>query len=165
MISLFRVQPPQERGDLRSRAVIGGAEQPAADAVGDAVLLGPRHSLRIVSVRRYVAEPGAAADRGAARRAVQERRGLGAGAGGVRTEQAIARTAGDAVFNGPRYRLGVVAACGNIRKAGRALRLGRTGRHRKVTIWARVQFRLGLKVVSVVPWVTSRLSIHSTAST
>ena len=128
MISLFRVQPPQERGDLRSRAVIGGAEQPAADAVGDAVLLGPRHSLRIVSVRRYVAEPGAAADRGAARRAVQERRGLGAGAGGVRTEQAIARTAGDAVFNGPRYRLGVVAACGNIRKAGRALRLGRTGR-------------------------------------
>lgn len=127
MISLFRVQPPQERRDLRSRAVVGGAEQPTADAVGNAVLLGPRHSLRIVSVRRYVAEPGAAAHGGAARRAVQERRTLSAGAGGVGAEQAIACAAGDAVFNGPRHRLGVVAACGNIRKADRALRLGRTG--------------------------------------
>ena len=92
------------------------------------MLLGPRHSLRIVSVRRYVAEPGAAVHSGAARRAVQERRGLSAGAGGVRAEQAIARAAGDAVFNGPRHRLGVVAACGNVRKADRTLRLGRTGR-------------------------------------
>ena len=32
MSALFRVQPPPDRRDLRSRAVIGGAEQPAADA-------------------------------------------------------------------------------------------------------------------------------------
>lgn len=57
----------------------------------------------------------------------EERYGLSAGAGGVRTEQAVACTVGDAVFNGPRHRLGVVAACGNIRKADRALRFGRTG--------------------------------------
>lgn len=125
---LLTVRPEEERGDLRSRAVVGGTEQPTADAVGDAVLLGPRHSLRIVSVRRYVAEPGAAAHGGAARRALQERRTLGAGAGGVGAEQAVACTVGDAVFNGPRHRLGVVAACGNIRKADRALRFGRTGR-------------------------------------
>ena len=57
----------------------------------------------------------------------EERYGLSTGAGGVRTEQAVACTVGDAVFNGPRHRLGVVAACGNIRKADRALRFGRTG--------------------------------------
>ena len=57
----------------------------------------------------------------------EERYGLSTGAGGVRTEQAVACTVGDAVFNGPRHRLGVVAACGNIRKADRALQFGRTG--------------------------------------
>ena len=37
-------------------------------------------------------------------------------------------------------------------------------RHRKVTIWARVQPLLGLKVVSVVPLVTPLDTAHSTAS-
>ena len=95
MISLFRVQPPQERGDLRSRAVVGGAEQPTADAAGDAVLLGPRHSACIVSVRRYVTEPGAAAHGGAASRTVQERRTLSAGAVQVGTEGGLRRALGD----------------------------------------------------------------------
>ena len=37
-------------------------------------------------------------------------------------------------------------------------------RQRKVTIWARVQPLPGLKVVSVVPWVTPLATAHSTAS-
>ena len=37
-------------------------------------------------------------------------------------------------------------------------------RNRKVTIWARVQFVLGLKVVSLVPLVTPFSTAHSTAS-
>ena len=97
---LLTVRPEEERRDLRSRAVVGGAEQPTTDAVGDAVLLDPRHRLRIVSVRRHIAEPGAAVHSGAARRAEEERYGLSTGAGGVRTEQAVACTVGDAVFNG-----------------------------------------------------------------
>ena len=61
---LLTVRPEEERRDLRSRAVVGGAEQPTTDAVGDAVLLDPRHRLRIVSVRRHIAEPGAAVHSG-----------------------------------------------------------------------------------------------------
>ena len=37
-------------------------------------------------------------------------------------------------------------------------------RYRKVTIWARVQSALGLKVVSVVPLVTPLATAHMTAS-
>ena len=37
-------------------------------------------------------------------------------------------------------------------------------RYRKATIWARVQFALGLKVVSLVPLVTPLATAHMTAS-
>ena len=117
---LLTVRPEEERRGLSAGAGSIGAEQAIAGTVGDAVLLGPRHSLRIVSVRRYVAEPGAAAHGGAARRALQERRTLGAGAGGVGAEQAVACTVGDAVFNGPRHSLRIVSVCRYVAEPGAA---------------------------------------------
>ena len=46
----------EEGHDLRSCAVVAGAEQAAADTAGDAILLSPRNRVCIVSVRRYIAE-------------------------------------------------------------------------------------------------------------
>ena len=88
----------EERHDLGSRAVVAGAEQSAADAAGDAVLGGPCHRVGVIGIGRHITELSAAADRGAARRAVQEGHDLGTGEGGVRNEFAIACSCGDTGF-------------------------------------------------------------------
>ena len=125
--ALLTVRPPEEGHDLRSRAVVAGAEQTAADAGGDAVRRGPRDRLGVPGVRGNIAERGAALCL-RAQRTGEEGHSLRAGAGVVWAEQAAADTGGDAVFNRPRDRLGVEAVLVHIAHARRALRLGRAGR-------------------------------------
>lgn len=118
----------EERHDLGSRAVVAGAEQAAADAAGDAVLGGPCHRVGVIGVGRHIAKLGGAADRRAARRAVQEGHALCAGAGDVDTEDTIGQTVGDAVFQCPDHRITAIAAGEHIgRSLSRALGGGRTG--------------------------------------
>ena len=59
---------------------VAGADQPAADAAGDAVLGGPCHRVGVIGIGRHITELSAAADLGAARRAVQEGHALRTGA-------------------------------------------------------------------------------------
>ena len=58
VFSLFHVQPPRERRDLRARAVVGGVEQPATDSAAcsfaDPVVSGPHHGICAVSVHLIV---------------------------------------------------------------------------------------------------------------
>ena len=131
---LLTVVTIEERHDLGSRAVVAGAEQSAADAAGDAVLGGPCHRVGVLGIGRHITELSAAADRGAARRAVQEGHALCAGAGSVGTEHTVASAAGDAVLHGPRHGLLIEATGLHIVKGGAgvlgcgAARLHATGR-------------------------------------
>lgn len=113
---LLTVRPEEERYGLSTGAGGVRTEQAVACTVGDAVLLGPRHSLRIVSVRRCVAEPGAAAHGGAARRALQERRTLGAGAVQVGTEGGVRRALGDLALEHPLHCADIVGVVCHVRK-------------------------------------------------
>ena len=81
------------------------------------------HCVSIESISRHVGEAVHRGGRGA-QCAIQERHARSAGAGGVGAEGAVAGTQRDAVLHSPSHSLGVVAACGNIREAHRALRLG-----------------------------------------
>ena len=116
----------QEGHDLGASAAVVGAERRVRRTVSHAVFHSPGHCVSIESIGRHVGE---AVHRGGggAQCAVQERHALGAGAGGVGAEGAVAGTQRDAILHSPGHSLGVVAACGNIREAHRALRLGRAG--------------------------------------
>ena len=74
----------QEGHDLRSCAVVAGAEQTAADAAGDLVLLRPCDCISVVGICRHIVERAAAADGGAAGGAVEEGYSLLTGASSVR---------------------------------------------------------------------------------
>ena len=116
----------QECNDLCSRAAVVGAEGGSGRTVGHAALHGPGHCVSIESIGRHVGEAVHRGGRGA-QCAIQERHALRAGAGGVGAEGAVAGTQRDAILHSPGHSLGVVAACGNIREAHRALRRGRAG--------------------------------------
>ena len=116
----------QEGHDLGAGAAVVGAESGSRRTVGHAALHGPGHCVSIESIGRHVGEAVHRGGRGA-QCAVQERHALSAGAGGVGAEGAVAGTQRDAVLHSPGHSLGVVAVCGNIREAHRALRLGRAG--------------------------------------
>ena len=117
----------EEGHDLRSCAVVAGAEQTAADTAGDLVLLCLRNCVCIVSVRRYITECAAAADGWAAGSMIEEGHGLLTSAGSIQAELAVAGTDGDAVLNRPCHSLGVVAVGRNIGKAARIFQFGRAG--------------------------------------
>lgn len=53
---LSRVQSPQEGDDPRSRAVVVGAEEVPADAIGDPVVRGPLDGFGVISSGFYIAE-------------------------------------------------------------------------------------------------------------
>ena len=82
----------QECDNLRSGAGIPGAEQAAADTAGHAVLLRPCDCISIIGIRCHITERAAATDCGAAGGSIEECDRLLTGAGGVRTEFAIARS-------------------------------------------------------------------------
>ena len=84
----------QEGHDLRSCAAIVRPEQAITNAVGDAVLHRPCHSVCIVAIGKNIAELCLAIDQ-LTNGTEQESHALGTGAGGVRTEFAIARSCGD----------------------------------------------------------------------
>ena len=105
----------EEGDDLGSRAVVVGAEQAAADAAGDAVLLRPLDCRRIVGVGCHIAEGCIAADSRRAGGAIEEGDRLCTSAGSIGAELTVAGAAGDAVFDSPGNCLGIEGVSGNIR--------------------------------------------------
>ena len=91
----------EERYDLGSRAGVAGTEQAVADTAGDAVLLSPLDRVRVVSIRRHIAEGRAAADGRAAVGAPQEGDCLRSRAVAVGVEGHSAGALGDALLNRP----------------------------------------------------------------
>ena len=84
----------KESNDLCAGAAIVWPEQAITDAVGNAVLYRPCHSVCIVAIGKNIAELCLAIDQ-LTNGTEQESHALGTGAGGVRTEFAIARSCGD----------------------------------------------------------------------
>ena len=107
---LLRHGSPQESYDLRAGAMVVGTEESAADAGGDALHFRPCNSACIVSVGRYIAEPGSAADCGIARCAVEQCYGMRSRADGIGAEGRGTGTHDDAVFDTPEDCLLIVAA-------------------------------------------------------
>ena len=101
-------------------------EQAIADAVGDAIFHGPCHSVCIVAIGKNIAELCLAIDQ-LTNGTEQESHALGTGAGGVRTEFAIARSCGDTVFYRPCNRLCIIGIHGHIGEAAHGLGFGGTG--------------------------------------
>ena len=127
MFPLLVVRSVEERHDLAAGAVVVGAEQAAADALSHAVSCRPGDRVRKVAVGRDVGELRRTRRLGV-QGAGEERHRLRAGAGRVGRERAGRRAGGDAVFDGPRHGLLIVAAADHVGHAGRsALRLGRAG--------------------------------------
>ena len=91
----------EERYNLGSRAGVAGTEQAVADTAGDAVLLSPLDRVRVVSIRRHIAEGRAAADGRAAVGAPQEGDRLRSRAVAVGVEGHSADALGDALLNRP----------------------------------------------------------------
>ena len=116
----------KESNDLCAGAAIVWPEQAITNAVGDAVLHRPCHSVCIVAIGKNIAELCLAIDQ-LTNGTEQESHALGTGAGGVRTEFAIARSCGDTVLHRPRNCLSIIAVRRNIREAAHALGFGRTG--------------------------------------
>lgn len=113
---LLTVRPEEERGDLRSRAVVGGTEQPTADAVGDAVLLGPRHSLGVVAACGNIRKADRALRFGRTGRPPQEGDDLGAGAVQVGTEGGVRSALGDLALEHPLHCADIVGVVCHVRK-------------------------------------------------
>lgn len=105
--SLADVQSPQECHDLRSRAVVVGAEQVTADAAGNTIIHSPFHSFCVISVSRHIAEPGTARS-GCLGGPEQESHALCAGTGGVRAERGAGRSGSDALLHRPSHCFGIV---------------------------------------------------------
>ena len=116
----------KESNDLCAGAAIVRPEQAITNAVCDAVLHRPCHSVCIVAIGKNIAELCLAIDQ-LTNGTEQESHALGTGAGGVRTEFAIARSCGDTVLHRPRNCLSIIAVRRNIREAAHALGFGRTG--------------------------------------
>ena len=118
---------PEEGHNLCSGAIVVGAKQSITDAVGDAVLHSPCHSVCIVAAGEHITELRLAIDR-LTNDPEQEGHALCAGAGDVGTEGTIGQTVGDAVFQRPDHRIIAIAAGEHIgRSLSRALGGGRTG--------------------------------------
>ena len=83
-------------------------------------------ALSLVAIGKNIAELCLAIDQ-LTNGTEQESHALGTGAGGVRTEFAIARSCGDTVLHRPRNCLSIIAVRRNIREAAHALGFGRTG--------------------------------------
>ena len=83
---LFRKSAPEKSDDLRSGAVVVGAKQAAAYAVGDVVHFRPFDCLCIIGVSCHIGESRAVADFRTVGHAVQEADHLCAGANVVGTE-------------------------------------------------------------------------------
>ena len=86
----------KESNDLRAGTAIVRPEQPIANAVGDAVLHGPGHRIRIVAIGEHIAELGLTVDY-LANSPEQEGHALGTVAGRVGAELAVTGTGGDAL--------------------------------------------------------------------
>ena len=97
----------KESNDLCAGAAIVRPEQSITNAVGDAVLHRPCHSVCIVAIGGNIAELGLAIDY-LTNGAEQESHALGAGAGGVRPEFTIACAGGNTVLHRPCDCLSIV---------------------------------------------------------
>lgn len=113
---LLTVRPEEERGDLRSRAVVGGTEQPTADAVGDAVFNGPRHRLGVVAACGNIRKADRALRFGRTGRPPQEGDDLGAGAVQVETEGGVHSALGDLALEHPLHCADIVGVVCHVRK-------------------------------------------------
>ena len=112
---------------MTARAVVVGCEHAVADTLGHAIGCRPGDRLGEVAVGRDIAELGLAGCL-CVQRAGEKRHRLRTGAGGIRAECGGRRAGGDAVLDGPRDSLLIVAAGDHIGHASRgALRLGRAG--------------------------------------
>ena len=111
----------EESNDLSAGAVVVRAEQTAADAAGDTVLLRPLDCRRIVGVGCHIAEGCIAADSRRTGCAIEEGHRLCAGAGSIGAELAVASAAGDAVFDSPCDCLGIIAIRKNIGETAHGL--------------------------------------------
>ena len=116
----------KERNDLCAGAAIVRSKQAITNAVGNAVLHGPRHCVCIVAVGEHIAELCLAIDQ-LTNGTEQESHALSTGAGGVRTEFAIARAGGDTILYCPCNCLCIIGIHGHIGEAAHGLGFGGTG--------------------------------------
>ena len=90
----------KESNDLCAGAAIVWPEQAITNAICDAVLHGPCHSVCIVAISKDIAELSLAIDQ-LTNGSEQESHALSTGTGSVRAEFTIARSCGDTVLHRP----------------------------------------------------------------
>ena len=118
----------QEGHDLRTGAVVVGAEGSGGSTGSNTVLHGPQDRIGVVGVSGHIREGIHGAGNRELLRAPQEGDDLGAGTGHVRAECGIRGANRDTLLHGPQHGVVVVAASLHIGKGhGAGLGSGRTG--------------------------------------
>ena len=127
----FRQRLVQEGDDLRSGAELLRTEGRLRGAAGDAVRVGPEHSLVVVLARRHILKGIFNIDGRTAGEGPEEGHNFGAGAALFGTEGACRSAAGDSALHSPENGAVVVLVRRYIRKRIFGVRLLTTGRSPK----------------------------------